>query len=274
MSAIRISDRAVELGEGVTLQVRQWQQPEGSEHTLVLLHEALGNIELWRDFPEQLARATNLDVIAYDRRGYGRSTPEAYPRPMDYLETEGEVWLPRLVAALDLDKVILVGHSDGGSIVLVGAGAMPERVTGLISMAPHVTVDPLTVAGIRETAERYRTTDLPERLARRHGERGRLLFDAWQDTWLNPEFQQRMDFEPWLANIRCPTLVLQGEHDEYGLPDQVDSIVERLGARARGLMVPGAGHFPHAQQTEFVLSAIRAFVTPVVTEAATCGGRA
>lgn len=268
MSSIAASDRTLELGEGVTLQVRHWQQQPASAHTLVLLHEALGNIELWRDFPEQLARATGLDVVAYNRRGYGDSTPEEYPRPMDYLEKEGEVWLPRLVAALELDKVILVGHSDGGSIVLVGAGAMPDRVTGLVSMAPHITVDPLTVQDIRETAERYRTTDLPERLARRHGERGRLLFDAWQDTWLNPEFQQRMNFEPWLANIRCPTLVMQGENDEYGLPEQVHSIVKRLGSKARGVMVPEAGHFPHAQQPEFVLEAIREFVRPIAGKGA------
>ncbi|MDX1635355.1 MAG: alpha/beta hydrolase [Marinobacter sp.] len=266
MTTITTSDQAVTLAEGVTLQVRRWHQPGGSDHTLVLLHEALGNIELWRDFPMQLARATGLDVLAYDRRGYGSSTPEAYPRPMDYLEVEGEVWLPRLLEALALDQVILVGHSDGGSIVLVGAGAMPDRVTGLVTMAPHITVDRLTIQGIRETAERYRTTDLPERLARRHGERGRLLFDAWQDTWLDPEFQQRMNFEPWLARIRCPTLVLQGENDEYGLPEQVHSIVERLGARARGLMVPEAGHFPHAQQPEFVVSAIRSFVTSIIIE--------
>ncbi len=259
-----MSDREVDLGEGVRLQVRRWHQEPASDHTLVLLHEALGSIELWRDFPERLALATGLDVIAYDRRGYGRSSPEAYPRPIDYLEKEGEVWLPRLVSALELEKVILVGHSDGGSIVLVGAGAMPDRVTGLVSMAPHVTVDPLTIKGIRETGERYRTTDLPERLARRHGERGKLLFDAWQDTWLSPDFQQHMNFEPWLANIRCPTLVLQGENDEYGLPAQVHTIVERLGSKARGVMVPDAGHFPHAQQTEFVLEAIRTFVKPIV----------
>lgn len=258
------TDYPVELEEGVTLQVRHWRQDKAPAYTIVLLHEALGNIELWRDFPERLARATGLDVVAYERQGYGRSTPESYPRPLDYLERQGEIWLPRLVRALELERVILVGHSDGASIALVGAGAMPDRVCGLVSIAPHVTVDPLTIKGIREAAERYRTSDLPERLARRHGERSKLLFDAWQDTWLMPEFQQRMNFEPWLANIRCPALIMQGENDEYGLPEQVHGIVERLGSGARGVLIPDAGHFPHIQQPEFLLAAIADFVTTVV----------
>lgn len=211
-------------------------------------------------------------MVAYERRGYGRSTPEEYPRALDYLEQEGGVWLPRVLAALELEKVILVGHSDGGSIVLVGAGAVPERVAGVVSIAAHVTVDALTVKGIREAADRYRTSDLPERLARRHGERGRLLFDAWQDTWLDPEFQRRMNFEPWLANIRCPALIMQGENDEYGLPDQVYTIVERLGPKAQGVLIPDAGHFPQNQQPEFVVAAIRDFVRPIVAESPNSGG--
>ncbi|WP_404367229.1 alpha/beta fold hydrolase [Marinobacter sp.] len=274
MSGLSISDQAVELGDGVRLQVRHWHQQPASDYTLVLLHEALGSIDLWRDFPERLALATGLDVVAYDRRGYGRSTEEEYPRPLDYLEREGEIWLPRLLAALELEKVILVGHSDSGSIVLVGAGAMPDRVMGVISIAAHLTVDSLTIKGIREAGERYRTSDLPERLARRHGERGRLLFDAWHDTWLEPGFQRRMNFEPWLANIRCPALIMQGENDEYGLPDQVYTIVERLGQNARGILIPDAGHFPQNQQPEFVVTAIREFVTPIVADSRNGNGSA
>ncbi|MBS3805404.1 MAG: alpha/beta hydrolase [Oleiphilaceae bacterium] len=263
---MRMTEQQVKLEAGVTMRVRRWQQQPAAGCSLVLLHEALGSLDLWKGFPEQLALATGLDVVAYERRGYGESTPAEMPRPMDYLEREGDVWLPRLLDALQLQKVVLLGHSDGGSIALVGAGAMPERVAGLITMAAHVSVDALTIKGIHEARERYQTTDLAQRLARRHGERGKQLFDAWQDTWLDETFQQRMNFEPWLANIGCPALVMQGDKDEYGLPDQVYAIVERIGARAQPVLIPEAGHFPHVEQPEFVLTAISDFLASRVAE--------
>ncbi|WP_152206248.1 alpha/beta fold hydrolase [Marinobacter changyiensis] len=256
-------DFPVDLEDGVTLQVRHIKHAAEDGPAIVLLHEALGTIALWRTFPARLAEATGRDVLVYERRGYGRSSPEPLPRPLDYLEQEGEVWLPRLLQALGLKDVILLGHSDGGSIALVTAGAVPDQVSGLATMAAHVTVDPLTLHGIRAMGERYRTTDLGERLARHHGERGRLLFDAWQETWVKEAFRQAMNFQPWLSQVRCPALIMQGENDEYGLPQQVTDIVNAIGPHASPVFIPDAGHFPHFEQPERVLALISEFVDSI-----------
>lgn len=263
MPAMQTLDFSVDLPGGVTLQVRHIKHSESDGPGIVLLHEALGTIALWRQFPARLAEATGRDVWVYERRGYGQSSSEPLPRPLDYLEQEGQVWLPRLLQALGLDNVILLGHSDGGSIALVAAGAIPGQVAGLITMAAHVSVDPLTLQGIQATGERYRTTDLGERLARHHGERGKLLFDAWQETWTRDDFQQAMDFQPWLSGIRCPALITQGENDEYGLPQQVTDIVRGIGFHASPVFIPDAGHSPHFEQPELVLALISEFVGSV-----------
>ncbi len=260
MSAMQTLDFPIDLRGGVTLQVRHIKHSDSVGPTIVLLHEALGTIALWRQFPARLAEATGRDVWLYERRGYGLSSSEPLPRPLDYLEQEGEVWLPLLLQALGLNDVILLGHSDGGSIALVAAGAIPDKVTGLITMAAHVTVDPLTLQGIRAMGERYRTTDLGERLARHHGERGKLLFDAWQETWVRDDFRKAMNFRPWLSRIRCPALIIQGENDEYGLPDQVTDIVRGIGPHASPVFIPDAGHSPFFEQPERVLALLNEFV--------------
>ena len=260
MPVMQTLDFPVDLDEGVTLQVRHIKHSNSSGPAIVLLHEALGTIALWRQFPLQLAESTGQDVLVYERRGYGQSSPEPLPRPLDYLEQEGAVWLPRLLEALGLREVILIGHSDGGSIALITAGGMTDKIIGLVTMAAHVTVDPLTLQGIRAMGELYRTTNLGERLARHHGERGKLLFDAWQDTWVREDFQSAMDFQPWLSRIRCPALIMQGENDEYGLPQQVTDIVQGIGPQASPVLIPGVGHSPHFEKPDLVLTLLNEFV--------------
>lgn len=276
MSMLEASDYQVSLADDVRLNVRHLRhkggpdapQGAGAGLTLVLLHESLGTIALWRDFPEQLAQATSADVLVYERRGYGGSTPEPLPRPNDYLEQEGALWLPRLIEALALEKVVLVGHSDGGSIALITAATVAVR--GLVTIAAHTFVDHLTLQGIREAGERYRTTDLARRLARYHGDRTDGLFNAWQETWQRESFAQSMDFSPWLAAIECPALILQGEHDEYGLPEQVTAIVEGIGPTAKAVFVDDAAHVPHLQQPEAVLNIIREFVAELSADRSEC----
>lgn len=157
--------------------------------TLVLLHEALGHIEMWKGFPQQLAEAAWQDLLVYERRGYGRSSPVTLPRPDDYLEQEGRDWLLPVLDAAGLDRVILVGHSGGGSIALVGAACLPERVVAIVTEAAHIRIDKLTTAGIIEATKAYNSTNLPQRLARYHGDRTDLIFRAWSETWLRERFQ-------------------------------------------------------------------------------------
>ncbi len=231
--------------------------------TLVLLHEALGCIAMWKQVPQQLMALTGADVFVYERRGYGGSSPIALPRPDDYLEQEGRDWLPRILDSAGITgPVILVGHSDGGSIALVGAAVLGERVIGLVSMAAHIYIDPLTLAGISTTVALYRApdSDLPARLARYHGERTDLLFRAWHETWARPAYS-RFHLGPWLSDIRCPALIMQGDEDQYGVPEQVSDICAGIGPGATPLLIGDCGHIPHLEAPAVTLPAIADFVT-------------
>lgn len=259
-SDIQISDMIVPVGEGVELEVRRIQHSDPQGLVLVFLHESLGSIALWRKFPEQLARATGCDALIYNRQGYGRSTDEILPRPYDYQEKEGAVWLPRLLDKLDIDKVVLIGHSDGASIALIAAGALGSRVKTLITMAGHTYADHLTVAGIEEMTVRYRETDIRERLARYHGHRTDDLFNAWHGIWLDEGFHAAMDFSRWLAAIECPAMIIQGQNDEYGVPEQVTDIAAAIGDSAREFFLEDTGHSPHLEKPDQLLDLVCDFL--------------
>jgi len=257
---VNVSNLAVSLGEGVRVQAQRLTHTRSAGPVLVFLHESLGNIALWKQFPQRLAEATGLDALVYERQGYGASSNEPLPRPYDYLEQEGTVWLPRLLDALEIDDVVLVGHSDGGSIALIAAAALGKRVKGLATMAAHTWADHLTLAGIRDMRRRYAEEGIREKLLRHHGERTDDLFYAWQDVWLDAGFQESLDFSPWLGAIHCPALIIQGEDDEYGVPEQVTRIVEGIGSHAEPVFMAETGHSPHLQQPERVLSLMRDFL--------------
>lgn len=257
---MKIRDMLVPVAEDVHLEVRRIQHPTPEGPTLVFLHESLGSIGLWRKFPEKLAAATGFDALIYNRLGYGRSSDEPLPRPYDFQIKAGSVWLPRLLDELGLDEVILVGHSDGGSIVLIAAGAMGARVKAMITMAAHVYADHLTEEGIRDMAVRYKDSDIRDRLHRHHGERTDDIFYAWQTVWLDEGFQQSLDFSDSLAAIDCPSLIIQGEEDEYGLPDQVTRIVDGIGASALPVFMPETGHSPHLEKMDQVIELIYDFL--------------
>ncbi len=250
----------VPVGAGVELEVRRIQHHDPKGPVLVFLHESLGSIALWRKFPEKLARATGCDALIYNRRGYGHSTDEVLPRPYDFQEEEGSVWLPRLLDELGIERVVLIGHSDGGSIALITAGAMGSRVQALVTMAAHIYADHLTLAGLEEMAIRYRDTDIRERLERYHGHRTDDLFNAWQTVWRDEGFHAAMDFSGWLAAIECPAMIIQGENDEYGVPEQVTDIVAGIGASAREVFLEGTGHSPHLEKTDQVVALIYDFL--------------
>lgn len=259
-NSMDVSDLAVPLGDGVTVQTQRLSHENSGGPVLVFLHESLGNIALWKQFPRRLAEASGLDALVYERRGYGASSDEPLPRPYDYLEQEGRVWLPRLLDALEIDEVILVGHSDGGSIALIAAAELGERVKGLVTMAAHTWADHLTLAGIRDMGRRYTEEGIREKLLRHHGDRTDTLFHAWQDVWLDEGFQQSLDFAHWLDAIQCPAMIIQGEDDEYGVPEQVTRIVDGIGRHATPVFMPETGHSPHLQQPDRVLSLICDFL--------------
>lgn len=224
---------------------------------LVMLHEGLGSVSLWRDFPEQLARATGCRTLVYSRHGYGRSSPLETPRSVDYMHEEARVWLPAILARLEIRRPVLFGHSDGASIALIQA-AMPEsEVAGIIALAPHVKVEDLTVRSIGAAKITYMNSDLRSRLSRHHVDVD-STFWGWNRIWLDPAFRD-WNIEALLPSIRCPILAIQGEDDEYGTMEQIASIARAV-PDSRLLALPACRHSPHRDQPQAVLAAAREFV--------------
>lgn len=227
---------------------------------LVFLHEGLGCVALWRDFPDQLAQATGLPALVYSRIGYGGSSPCALPRPLTYMHAEGEAVLPDLLAALGIQLHILVGHSDGASISLIYAGsAQRDGLRGIAVLAPHTFCEEISVLSIRAAGKAYAEGDLRARLAKYHGDNVDCAFRGWCDAWLDPAFM-RWTIEDYVDRITVPVLVLQGEDDEYGTVAQVDSIVRRVRGGVDTLLLPDCGHSPQRDQTVATLKALAGFI--------------
>ncbi|PZF70769.1 alpha/beta fold hydrolase [Taibaiella soli] len=227
--------------------------------TIIFLHDSLGCITLWRDFPTQLGTLTNCNVLVYDRKGYGESAPFTdVPRDNNYLEKEADV-LNLLIEKLQITDAILFGHSDGGSIALIAAGKYPEHIKAVITEGAHVFVEDVTLRGIREAVTAYETTNLKEKLQKYHGDKTEAVFQAWAGTWLTDTFRL-WNIEHFLPQIKCPVLVIQGAQDEYGTLAQVTSIVHQAGGIAESFIVPGIGHTPHKEAKEQVLMQVADFV--------------
>jgi pimeloyl-ACP methyl ester carboxylesterase len=229
---------------------------------LVLLHEGLGSVSAWRDFPETLQQATSRRVIAYSRFGHGSSDPPPAPRTPAFFHEEAYEVLPEILRQLDVDDPILAGHSDGASIALVHAGAYP--VHALVLLAPHVVVEDFTLQAIRETRDNFESGDLRERLSRHH-ENPDLAFRGWCDVWLNPAFRS-WTLEPDAERVDCPVLLLQGADDPYGTLDQLDRIEARVRGPVVRKVVPG-GHMLHRDAPEEVLHVLVRFLGVVDSRA-------
>lgn len=232
----------------------------GGKPTLVFLHEGLGSIRQWRDFPAKLAAVTGCRALVYDRYGYGESEVLAEPRrTVHFMHEEAQLSLPELLRRLGIGNPILVGHSDGASIALIHAGAGHE-VRALVAMAPHVFIEPVCLSSIRKARQTFETTDLPARLARYHRD-VRKTFYGWADVWLDPQFEGwdiRGDFLP---KVTCPVLGIQGCDDEYGTMAQLDEIARRVKGPCELLKLERCGHAPFRDRPEAVLEVVTKFVT-------------
>jgi pimeloyl-ACP methyl ester carboxylesterase len=240
---------------GSRLNVLEWQPAAFSAPPLILLHDALGSAAQWRQFPPELAACTGRRVIAYDRAGHGRSAPLAKPRGLDYLEHEAWEVLPDLLQALDIAAPALIGHSDGGSIALLYAARYPAAA--VVAAAPHVFVEDITLAGIRQAVEERDI--LLQKLEKHHGSKAAALFDAWADTWLAPAFRS-WDIRPLLPAIACPVLAIQGLSDPYGSAAQALDIAAALGNKAQPWLIPAAGHQPHREMQTTLIEGIARFL--------------
>ncbi len=228
---------------------------------LVFLHEGLGCIAMWRDFPARVAAETGCQTLIYSRYGYGQSDVLANPPlPTRRLHHEAQVVLPDLLERLGIVKPLLIGHSDGASIALIHAGSRRWDVAGLALMAPHVFVEDMCVDGIEQAQRTFHTTDQRSRLARYHRDPDKT-FQAWCGMWLNPEFR-RWSIEEYLGAIRCPILAIQGYDDEYASMEQIRRIAAKA-ANVELLELADCRHSPYRDQPEVAREAIVRFVTEV-----------
>jgi pimeloyl-ACP methyl ester carboxylesterase len=253
--------------DGRTLETKWWGPAPDEAPTLVLLHEGLGCVALWRDFPEALAAETGCGVFAYSRFGYGASDPVALPRPMRYMHDEALDVLPHVLDAARIRRAVLVGHSDGGSIAAIHAGAVRDpRVVGVVMMAAHFFVEDLNIASIAEIKATYEQSELRQRLARYHRDVD-VAFRGWNDAWLDPRFRA-FDITEQVARIQVPVLALQGADDPYGSPEQL-RVLERVATcPLETRLIVGARHAPHLEARGATLAAIVRFVRTVLMEAA------
>lgn len=228
----------------------------GPAPLLVFLHEGLGSVAMWRDFPQRLCEAVGARGLVYSRPGYGRSTPRPADEQWqpDFMHVQARDVLPALLHALGVTQAPwLFGHSDGGSIALLHAAAFPDAVQGLVVLAPHILVEDVSVASIRRARDAWRDTDLRQRLARYHDDPDSAFY-GWNDVWLAAAFRD-WSIEEELGAIRCPLLAIQGLDDEYGTLEQVRGIARRV-PQAQVLELADCGHSPHRDQPEAVIAAV------------------
>ncbi|MEP3052901.1 alpha/beta hydrolase [Ascidiaceihabitans sp.] len=228
--------------------------------TLVMLHEGLGSLSLWRDLPERLAAATGWGVVAYSRAGYGQSSTVPLPRPMDYADREAKDVLGTVLNALGVGSCVLMGHSEGASICAIYAGSVSDmRVRGLVLIAPHFFADPRGLAHMSSVRTAYETGGLREKMARHHADPD-VAFFGWHDRWTHPD-QVRWNIADSIDHWRIPVLAIQGSDDAYGSLDQITEIEDRIYAPLETLLLDGIGHMPQFEAPDVTLSAITEFCT-------------
>jgi pimeloyl-ACP methyl ester carboxylesterase len=247
---------------GQRLEYRMVGPRPDAAPTLALLHEGLGCVGLWGDFPERLASATKCGVFVYSRAGYGKSSPVKLPRPLSYMHDEARDVLPKLLDAIGFKCGLLVGHSDGASIAAIYAGSHQDhRVTGLVLIAPHFFTEDAGIASIAEAKKAYEAGDLKPRLAKWHADVDNAFY-GWNGAWLDPEFRNWDITEP-LAFIRVPILIVQGEDDQYGTVKQIEAAQRECYCPVEVALLRGARHSPQREAPDATLEAISEFVEHV-----------
>jgi len=233
--------------------------PAHDTPVMVFLHEGLGSVSLWKDFPDQLCARLRMRGLVYSRTGYGKSTPRPAHQHWapDFMHQQAYEILPKLITRLGIEKPWLFGHSDGGSIALLFAAAFPKQVRGAVVAAPHLFVEQISIESIRRAREAYLHQDLRDRLSRHHDDVDSAFF-GWNDAWLSPAFRS-WNIEPNVSDIVCPLLALQGEQDEYGSLQQIHRI-QQLQPASEIIALAECGHSPHRDQPEAVITVVSEFI--------------
>lgn len=245
---------------GAQLEYRWFGLRKAGQPVLVLLHEGLGCVAMWRSFPERLAKRTGLAVFVYSRQGYGGSAPFAQPLEIDFMHREALEVLPCVLDQAGIDQAILLGHSDGASIALIYAGERSDsRIRGLVVLAPHLFVEEETLAGIRQAKRAYENEQLAAGLGRYHGDHTESTFRHWSGIWLDPGFGA-WNIESSTRGIEVPLLAIMGEDDQYGTLAQIHTLAERSPGRSELAVLQNCGHSPHLEQMEQTLDRVAKFL--------------
>ncbi|WP_291159844.1 alpha/beta fold hydrolase [Gemmatimonas sp. UBA7669] len=264
---VATESRFVDVAGG-RLFVQSWSPAVlHADHTprapIVLFHDSLGCVALWREFPALLAATTSRRVIAYDRLGFGQSSARHDVLAHSFVEDEGREVVPRLLTALGVETFVAMGHSVGGGMAVAAAAAHRARCTALITMAAQSFVEDRTVAGVREARASFAAPEQLARIARHHGDRAEWVLHAWVDTWLHPDFAT-WSLDALAEQVHCPALVIHSDNDEYGSLAHPMRLLRHLRGPSRQLTVPGGGHLPHRTEPAAVLNAVQDLLAPLV----------
>jgi len=250
---------------GQRLEYRMIGPRPDTSPTIIMLHEGLGCVGLWRAFPEQLASATGAGVFVYSRASYGRSSRGKLPRSINFMHEEALAVLPRLLDAIGFSRGILFGHSDGASIAAIYAGSIQDhRVRGLVLMAPHFFTEEMGLASIRRAHQEFAAGPLRDKLKRWHADVD-AAFRTWNEPWLSPDFTT-WDITEALGYIRVPILIVQGSDDQYGTLKQVEVAREECYCPVETAILEGVGHSPHRDAPEQTLETVAGFINRILRD--------
>jgi pimeloyl-ACP methyl ester carboxylesterase len=247
-------------GEQVFVRLCNPVNEQSELSSVLLFHDSLGSVDLWRDFPERLAVATGRQVIAYDRLGFGRSSALRSLPHLDFIAAEALEIVPELLRQLGLKQVVLCGHSVGGGMAIETAAHHPERVTALITIAAQAFVEDKTRAGIIEAKAAFADPAVLRRLEKYHGDKARSVVQAWTEVWLDPDFAD-WNVDSAVAVMTAPTLAIHGERDEYGSSEHPQRIARHTNGRVK--ILPGVGHVPHRESPDLLLEVVRDFLLTI-----------
>lgn len=262
LTSVHARDHRIATGRG-TLFARTWTPPGSRARpgvTILLFHDSLGCVELWRDFPARLAAATGLRVAAYDRLGFGRSDPYAGALSPTFVRDEASTVVPRVCDALQVGAMIPFGHSVGGGMAIATAAHDPARCVAVVTEAAQAFVEDRTLAGIRSARAEFERPGQVDRLARYHGAKARWVLDAWIETWLAPAFAG-WTLDDDLRGVHCPVLALHGDRDEYGSVEHPRRIARLVRGPSRAVILDGCGHVPHREHPARVLDEVARFLS-------------
>ena len=255
---MEVVDTEIHVAEG-TLFARRWIAADDPRTPIVLLHDSLGCVELWREFPAALAEATKRTIIAYDRLGYGRSTRIDELPHRDFIRAEAERHFPQVMRELRVDDFIVFGHSVGGGMALLIAGLHSTKCKAVITEAAQAFVEERTLQGIRSAKETFADPKQFAKLGQLHGDKARWVLDAWAETWLAPQFRQWSLVEQ-LKNVTCPALVIHGDNDEYGSQAFPETIAAEVSGPTQMEILRGCGHIPHREHPNTFLRLVNEFL--------------